>query len=102
MFASVNSAMLLGVDNGVIETVHLSAGGVAPIPLYLRKTVQFLQGKKIDGSVVRQASEIALSEIAPISDVRGQAEYKSLLLRQLVFAHFIMLCHDYIHEEVLP
>ena len=28
------------------------------------------------------------TEIAPISDIRGSAEYKKLLLRQLIQAHF--------------
>jgi len=28
-------------------------------------------------------------EIAPISDARGTADYKRLLLRQLFFAHFM-------------
>ena len=30
-------------------------------------------------------------EIAPISDARGTADYKRLLLRQLLFAHFMEL-----------
>ena len=30
-------------------------------------------------------------EIAPISDVRGAAGYKRLLLRNLLFSHFITL-----------
>jgi xanthine dehydrogenase small subunit len=28
------------------------------------------------------------AEISPISDVRGTADYKRLLLRQLLWAHF--------------
>jgi xanthine dehydrogenase small subunit len=28
------------------------------------------------------------AEIAPISDARGTAEYKRMLLRQLILAHF--------------
>jgi xanthine dehydrogenase small subunit len=32
--------------------------------------------------------ERAMKEIAPISDVRGSARYKSLLARQLLLAHF--------------
>ena len=36
----------------------------------------------------KKAAKIALEEITPISDARGSAEYKSLLLRNLLFAHF--------------
>ena len=36
------------------------------------------------------------SEISPISDVRGTAQYKILLANQLVKAHFIKLFPDLI------
>ena len=44
---------------------------------------------------------MALSEISPISDARGSAEYKKLLLRQLLFAHFIKLFPEQIDVERL-
>ena len=42
-----------------------------------------------------------MSEISPISDARGTAEYKRLLLRQLIFAHFILLFPERINAEEL-
>lgn len=89
--AGVNSAILLEVDGGVIRQVRLSAGGVAPVPLYLSETVKFLQGRELTLEVVSEAANVAQREISPISDVRGSAEYKRLLLRQLVVAHFLTL-----------
>jgi len=89
--ASVNSSMYIEVNGEQITEIHLSAGGVAPIPMYLAKTRNYLLGKSISENVVAEAGEIAVSEISPISDARGSAEYKSLLLRQLIFAHFIKL-----------
>jgi len=83
--ASVNSAMQIQIEQGVIQQVHLSAGGVAPIPLYLSRTVNYLKGKTLE--TIRQAAAIAQSEISPINDVRGSADYKRLLLRQLIYAH---------------
>jgi xanthine dehydrogenase small subunit len=70
---------------------HVSAGGIAPIPLYLKKTSEFLRGREISGGTISEASEILQTEISPISDVRGSAEYKRLLARQLFTAHFIEL-----------
>jgi xanthine dehydrogenase small subunit len=72
-----------------IADAHVSAGGVSPIPLYLRETSAFLRGKEIDEETIAAANEIMQSEISPISDVRGTAEYKRLLLRQLFRAHFV-------------
>ncbi len=74
----------------IIEA-HVSAGGVAPIPLYLKETSAFLNGKEANPETVAQANEIMQSEISPISDVRGTESYKRLLLRQLFTAHFVEL-----------
>ncbi|TAN66428.1 MAG: molybdopterin dehydrogenase [Methylobacter sp.] len=89
--ASVNSAMLIQEQAGKINKVHLSAGGVAPVPLYLAKTCAYLRGQTVCLATVKTAAEIAQTEIAPISDIRGSAQYKRLLLRQLLYAHFAEL-----------
>ncbi len=89
--SSVNSAISLKVENHIIAEAHVSAGGVAPIPLYLRKTSEFLRGKKVSDETISQANEILQTEISPISDVRGSADYKRLLLHQLFTAHFVEL-----------
>ncbi|MCH8170390.1 MAG: FAD binding domain-containing protein [Bacteroidetes bacterium] len=89
--ASVNSSLFIDVDEDFINEVNISAGGVAPIPLYLKETGKFLSSKKISSAIIEEASEILQDEISPISDARGTAEYKRLLLRQLFYAHFIKL-----------
>ncbi|MBA2329206.1 MAG: FAD binding domain-containing protein [Flavisolibacter sp.] len=87
--ASVNSAASITLNRNVISDIHLSAGGVAPFPKYLNATCNFLKGKTINDSTLREAMEILNSEISPISDARGSAGYKRLLLRQLFLAHFL-------------
>ena len=88
--ASVNTACQMQLNNdGVIESIHLSAGGVAPFPKYLKDTCSFLTGKKITADILKEAIEIINNEVAPISDARGTKEYKRLLLRQLFLAHFV-------------
>ncbi len=86
-------AVATGFSGGDIEnlilTAHVAAGGVSPIPLYLRKTSEFLIGKTVSSETVAAANEIMQSEISPISDVRGTEAYKRLLLRQLFKAHFV-------------
>jgi len=93
--ASVNTAISLErrqpAGKFSFETVHISAGGVAPIPLYLKQTSEFLRNKEINDETLEQANEIMQSEISPISDVRGTEQYKRLLLRQLFHAHFVEL-----------
>ena len=89
--ATVNSAIQLTLKGDVIKQIHISAGGVGPIPLYLKETSAYLTGKELTPDTVIAAIDVAFTEISPISDVRGSKEYKALLLRQLLFAHFIEL-----------
>ena len=89
--ASVNSAISITADNNDITDVHISAGGVGPVPLFLQKTSSFLQGKILSEDLINEAVEVAQTEISPISDARGTEEYKRLLLGQLIKAHFITL-----------
>ena len=99
--ASANSAISLEVKNNMIYEAHLSAGGVAPIPLYLKNTCKFLTNKKIEPGLVEEAAQIMQDEITPISDVRGSAEYKRILIGQLFKAHFIELFPEIIKMEEL-
>ena len=89
--ASVNSAISLQMENGLITAAHLSAGGVGPVPAYLQKASAFLTGKPINENTINALVEMALSEITPISDARGTAAYKRFLLGQLVKVHFMEL-----------
>lgn len=89
--ASVNTAIRLELAVDTIREAHVSAGGVAPIPKYLAKTSAFLAGKPVSNETVLAAINVMNEEIAPISDARGTAKYKRLLLRQLFFAHFMEL-----------
>ncbi len=97
--ASVNSAASFVVDNGTIEEAHLALGGVAPIPLYLSESARFLVGKSMSADLIFEMVDLAQSEIKPIDDVRGSADYKRMLSRQLLLAHFIKLFPEVIREE---
>jgi xanthine dehydrogenase small subunit len=99
--ASVNSAMLISLNNGSIEKVYLSGGGVAPIPLYLARTCHFLTGKELTEKTLVDAVKVMASEISPISDIRGSADYKRLLLRQLFLAHFAELFPGFMNYSLL-
>lgn len=87
--ASVNSAIKISVQNGLISSASVSAGGVGPVPAFLSKASSFLEGKEISMEIIRELLQIVQSEISPISDARGSEEYKRLLLAQLIKAHFL-------------
>ncbi|GAA4029186.1 xanthine dehydrogenase small subunit [Hymenobacter glaciei] len=98
--ASVNSAAWLRVKNDVIQAAAISAGGVGPVPLYLARTSEFLIGRELTAETVSAANAVMQAEISPISDVRGTADYKRLLLRQLLWAHFLQFAPELAVDEL--
>ena len=100
--ATVNTAIIIQLNSeNKIFQVQISAGGVAPIPKLLEKTCSFLLGKALDKKTILESWVVVESEIAPITDIRGTKEYKSLLLRQLYFNHFLTLFPNLITLEDL-
>jgi xanthine dehydrogenase small subunit len=97
--ASVNTSILIEHVGYVINRIHISAGGVAPYPLYLKKASEYFIGKELSEDTIKGGIETALAEIAPISDARGSAEYKALLLRQLLLGHFLKFTPQLISVE---
>ncbi|MFQ5706929.1 MAG: FAD binding domain-containing protein [bacterium] len=89
--ASVNSAIRVRCEAEIIREVGLAVGGVAPVPLFLKRTCQFLLGKPVSKTTIQAAFAVAQREIAPINDIRGSAAYKRLLTRQLLIGHFARL-----------
>jgi xanthine dehydrogenase small subunit len=94
--ASVNTAALLRVEGGRIREARLAAGGVAPVPLLLRRTSEYLTGRDAGPEALgpRELARVlalAQEEIEPISDVRGSADYKRRLLKHLLVAVFLRL-----------
>jgi xanthine dehydrogenase small subunit len=99
--ASVNSAAWLRMNGGFIEAARVSAGGVGPVPLYLSRTSEFLIGRELTAETAAAANEVMQSEISPISDVRGTSDYKRLLLRQLLLAHFLKFAPELALGELI-
>jgi len=99
--ASVNTGIQVELEGDTFKRVLISAGGVAPIPMLLKQTQFFLEGKEFNRGNLHEACRIAGEEISPISDIRGTAEYKTRLLQNLILAHFHTLYPDKILGEDL-
>jgi len=92
--ASVNSAITFILEDDQITSCGLSFGGVSPVPLFMKKTSSYFEGKRLSEETLNNALKIIDEEISPISDVRGSAEYKKLLAKQIFKSHFIKLFPD--------
>jgi len=89
--ASVNSAVSLKVQHNLIKDIIIAFGGVAPYPVIAEKTCQYLINKKIDVQIIKTAQQIALSELKPISDLRGSTKFRQTLIRNHLTKHFSKL-----------
>ncbi|MBC8108511.1 MAG: FAD binding domain-containing protein [Anaerolineae bacterium] len=75
----------------VISDVRIAFGGVGPVILRLKKTEEYLRGNALTAESVREAGRIARTEITPITDVRGSAEYRSQLGENILRKFYVEL-----------
>ncbi|NBB80670.1 MAG: 2Fe-2S iron-sulfur cluster binding domain-containing protein [Verrucomicrobia bacterium] len=99
--ATVNAACKLRVEDGRFAEVHLALGGVAATPLYLSEASRALEGEPLAASSIHACIDVAMGEFTPMGDVRGSADYKRLLARQLLLVHFEKLYPETISQEDL-
>jgi len=84
-FATAAAAAQIALDGkGAVQKVGIGLTNVGPTPIKARKAEEFLRGKKVDEANARQAGQLAAEEAQPSSDLRGPAEYKRGLVKELV------------------
>ena len=62
----------------------IAFGAVGPTVIRARKTEAFLRGRPLDEETMRQPATWPSAEITPISDVRGAADYRYQLTRNVL------------------
>jgi len=82
--STFTAAIRLKLDGRKIASAKLAYGGVAPVVLRLPQTEAFLADKQMELDTFERAADVALAEIAPISDVRGSSEYRNLLAKNIL------------------
>jgi aerobic carbon-monoxide dehydrogenase medium subunit len=83
-FATAAVAAQVTVDDkGIAKKVGIGLTNVGATPIKARKAEDFLRGKKLDEANIRQAAQLAADDARPSSDLRGPAEYKKGLVKEL-------------------
>jgi len=82
--STFSAAFWLKLSGRTIQDVRIAYGGVAPTIVRLPETEAHLKGCELSPDTFESAGETALSEITPISDVRGSAEYRNLLAANIL------------------
>ena len=83
-FATAAVAVQLTLDDkGAVQKAGVGLTNVGPTPLKARKAEDFLRGKKPDAAAIAQAAQLASDDSQPSADLRGPAEYKKGLVKEL-------------------
>jgi carbon-monoxide dehydrogenase medium subunit len=83
-FATAAAAVQLTLDgSGTVQKAGIALTNVGPTPIKARKAEDFLRGKKPEAAAIEQAAKLAAEDAQPSSDLRGPAEYKRGLVKEL-------------------
>lgn len=82
--SSVNMALRLSwAKDKSVERARVAFGGVAAVPLRLKKTEAALEGKPLGQASIREAVKALQQEITPLSDLRGSEAFRRVLAETL-------------------
>lgn len=82
--AKANCAVKIVVTGGKCEDVSIALGAVAPTPIRAKKVEQALKGKEANKENIEKAAELVKEDIAPITDVRSNVEYRTYISQILI------------------
>jgi xanthine dehydrogenase small subunit len=82
--SSFTAAIRIRLDGDSIADAAIAFGAVGPTVIRARKTESFLRDQPLDEDTMQRAGHIAIAEITPISDVRGAADYRYQLTRNVL------------------
>lgn len=74
-------ALVARHSGAVCHEARLAVGASTPIALRLRRAEAFLQGKTVTLEVAAEAANIVATDIEPVSDSRGEGEYRRDMVR---------------------
>ncbi len=82
--SAVCLAVALQVENGVIHSVRIGAGGVAAVPARAMQTEAALAGQPCAEATFDAAASVLEAEFKPLSDMRASSAYRRAVLGNLL------------------
>lgn len=92
--STFTAAICIQRDGDTIKEAAIAYGAVGPVVLRLSQTEQFLQGRSLNLETMQLAGDVAVSEITPLSDVRGGADYRFQLARNVLLKFYHETCSE--------
>lgn len=79
-----NAGLTYTERNGTWENVRLVAGAALPVAQSLDWAAEYLTGRTIDLAVAQEAADLAVERLDPVTDDRGDAEFRRQMLRATI------------------
>lgn len=79
-----NVALSAVKNNGTCSEVRLVIGAATPVPQRISQAETFLEGRTITLDTAAEAAELVAKDLQPISDGRGDGEYRRSVVRTAV------------------
>ena len=83
-YAAAAVACQLNIDSGgSIQNIGIGLTNVGSTPIRASSAEQLLQGKNPDENMIAEAGRLSAADSEPMEDLRGSAEYKRALVKEL-------------------
>ena len=99
--STVCGAFNLRVAKGHVADVRIAFGGMAATPVRARKAEKFLTGKRLESDTVDEACRILGEEFTPMTDMRGDAAYRSMVAANLFHRYIAELSGETVEVMAL-
>ena len=74
-------ALVARREGALCREARIAVGASTPIPVRLRRAEAFLEGRTINGDTADQVAAIVAADIEPVSDARGNADFRREMVR---------------------
>lgn len=99
--STFTAAIVIETAGAEISSAKIAYGAVGPVVLRLPKTESFLIGRALNHDTMSAAGDIAVSEITPLTDVRGGKDFRLQLAKNVLLKFLAQSNSGTATEEVL-
>ncbi len=92
--STLSVAFYIAVENGLITTARIAFGGMAAIPKRAGLAESALIGKEFDLANFKTAGETLAEDFQPLSDVRGSAEYRMSVAKNMFVRFYLEMTEN--------
>ena len=83
-WATAAAAVVIKLDGGVVSHVRIGLTNLGATALRATDAEAILQGNAVTDELIKQAADAAMAICDPAEDLRGDAEYKTVMAGQMV------------------